>query len=131
LIQREAFYRTRPKGFTLFCSSYSTLVTKARLQETQYKGKYHSQTICNIHYQLSPPTGSLFLNFLKKKSKPSIPLSDSEITLQRSGFGSFLHAPRISLTSSKLKPFSKTAFVDLWSYHRIKESAISKFNWKK
>lgn len=37
-------------------------------------------------------------------------------TLQASGLGSFLHAPRMSLASSKLNPFSWTALADLLPY---------------
>lgn len=33
-------------------------------------------------------------------------------TLQASGLGSFLHAPRMILASSKLNPFSWTALAD-------------------
>jgi hypothetical protein len=37
-------------------------------------------------------------------------------TLQASGLGSFLHAPRIILASSKLNPFSWTTLADLLPY---------------
>jgi hypothetical protein len=37
-------------------------------------------------------------------------------TLQASGLGSFLHAPRMILASSKLNPFSWTALADLLPY---------------
>lgn len=40
-----------------------------------------------------------------------------QFTLQISGLGSFLHAPRISLTSSKLNPFSWIALADFCTYH--------------